>query len=158
MSNKDNCTPVCAKKTSIGGQALIEGIMMRGPKKIAMAVRHSSGEMILEEVDSAIKQPHKIWRLPILRGVYGLVTSFTTGYKCLTRSAMLSGMDEQIEKEDAESKEKKAIKKENKKRIKDGLAPIGEEEAAERIRLAGEKAVSGEDLSEEEKQKNLRMS
>jgi len=114
MSKEKNCTPVCAKKTSIGGQALIEGIMMRGPKKSAMAVRHYSGEMILEEVDSNINQPAKFWRLPIIRGIYSLITSFTMGYKCLTRSSILSGMEEQIEKEEAEAAEKKAIKKENK--------------------------------------------
>ena len=37
------------KKTSIGGQALIEGIMMRGPEKTSMAVRHVSGEIVTEE-------------------------------------------------------------------------------------------------------------
>ena len=100
MSKDNKCVSACAKKTSIGGQALIEGIMMRGPKKCVMAVRHYTGEMILEEVDSDIKQPAKFWRLPIIRGVYSLVTSFTTGYKCLTRSSILSGMEEQIEKEE----------------------------------------------------------
>jgi len=153
MSKEKNCTPVCAKKTSIGGQALIEGIMMRGPKKSAMAVRHYSGEMILEEVDSNINQPAKFWRLPIIRGIYSLITSFTMGYKCLTRSSILSGMEEQIEKEEAEAAEKKAIKKENKALAAAGNPTISEEEAAERIRAAGEKAVSGEELSEEEKQK-----
>ena len=156
MSENKNCTPVCQKKTSIGGQALIEGIMMRGPKKIAMAVRHYSGEMILEEVDSDVKAPAKIWRLPIFRGIYGLVTSFTMGYKCLTRSALISGMDEQIDREEAENAEKKAIKKENKLRFQKGEAPIPDEEAAERIKLAGDKAVSGEELTDDEiaKKKN----
>lgn len=153
MSKDNNCVPACAKKTSIGGQALIEGIMMRGPKKSAMAVRHCSGEMIVEEVDGNIKKPSKFWRLPLIRGIYGMVTSFTMGYKCLTRSAVLSGMDEQIEMDEAESREKKAIKKENKARIKTGQAPIQEEEAAERIRIAKEKALAGEELSEEEKEK-----
>ncbi len=153
MSENKNCTPACQKKTSIGGQALIEGIMMRGPKKIAMAVRHYSGEMIIEEVDSDVKAPAKIWRLPILRGVYGLVTSFTMGYKCLTRSALISGMDEQIDREEAENAEKKAIKKENKLRAKRGEAPISEEEATERIKLASDRAASGEELTEEEKVK-----
>ena len=153
MSKEKNCTPVCQKKTSIGGQALIEGIMMRGPKKSAMAVRHYSGEMILEEVDSDIKHPAKFWRLPIIRGIYSLVTSFSMGYKCLTRSSILSGMEEQIEKEEAEAAEKKAIKKENKILASQGEPTITEEEAAERIRIAGEKAVSDEELSEEEKKK-----
>ena len=41
-----------AKMTSIGGQALIEGIMMRGPKKSAMAVRNPQGEIIVEECET----------------------------------------------------------------------------------------------------------
>ena len=41
-----NCPP--CKKTSIGGQALMEGIMMRGPEKTSMAVRNAKGEIILE--------------------------------------------------------------------------------------------------------------
>ena len=153
MSKDNNCVSACAKKTSIGGQALIEGIMMRGPKKTAMAVRHCSGEMIVEEVEDNGKKPCKFWRLPLIRGVYGMVSSFSLGYKCLTRSAVLSGMDEQIEKEEAENCEKKAIKKENKERIKNGQAPLSEEEANERIRIAGEKALTGEELTEEEKAK-----
>ena len=54
MSDKKNCVTACQKKTSIGGQALIEGIMMRGPHKAAMAVRHCSGEMVIEDVDTNI--------------------------------------------------------------------------------------------------------
>ena len=44
---KDKCP---CKKTSIGGQALMEGIMMRGPKKTAMAVRNPEGEIVLDEI------------------------------------------------------------------------------------------------------------
>ena len=44
----ENSKACFAKKTSIGGQALIEGIMMRGPKKSAMAVRNPHGEIVLE--------------------------------------------------------------------------------------------------------------
>ena len=44
---------ICAaKKTSIGGQALMEGIMMRGPKVTAMAVRNTSGEIIVEKEET----------------------------------------------------------------------------------------------------------
>ena len=47
---KKNCNDkiACAKRTSIGGQALIEGIMMRGPKHTAMAVREPDGNIVLE--------------------------------------------------------------------------------------------------------------
>ena len=49
-----NKQPECCNekfKTSIGGQALIEGVMMRGPERTAMAVRHTSGEIRIEEWD-----------------------------------------------------------------------------------------------------------
>jgi hypothetical protein len=49
----------CTLKTSIGGQALIEGIMMRGPKRSAMAVRNPEGEIVLEEWDTEINNKKK---------------------------------------------------------------------------------------------------
>ena len=90
------------KKTSIGGQALIEGIMMRGPEKTAMAVRNAKDEIILEKWENTGKVP-KIFRLPIIRGVYGMITSFLLGYKCLMRSADISLADaeEEIKAEEA---------------------------------------------------------
>ena len=57
------------KKTSIGGQALIEGIMMRGPHKTAMAVRHTSGEIVIKDWDNGNTKTPKILKLPIIRGV-----------------------------------------------------------------------------------------
>lgn len=82
------------KKTSIGGQALIEGVMMRGPKKTAMAVRHISGNIVTEEWELDINNKPKFWKLPVLRGIYGLVDSLRFGYKCLMRSAELAGLEE----------------------------------------------------------------
>lgn len=83
------------KKTSIGGQALIEGVMMRGPKKTAMAVRHVSGSIVTEEWDVDLQDKPRIWKLPLLRGLYGLVDSLKFGYKCLMRSAELAGLEEE---------------------------------------------------------------
>lgn len=80
-------------KTSIGGQALIEGIMMRGPKKSAMAVRNIKGEIVIEEWDNAAKRG-KFARLPFVRGIFGFIDSMKIGYKCLMRSAELSGLGE----------------------------------------------------------------
>ena len=57
MNQKDNHLK-CCKKTSIGGQALMEGIMMRGPEKYAMAVRNTKGELVVEEYENkAAKRP-----------------------------------------------------------------------------------------------------
>lgn len=87
------------KKTSIGGQALMEGIMMRGPEVTAMAVRRADGRMVMEEFPTNTNVP-KICKIPLIRGIYGMVTSFTVGYKCLMRSADLYA-DDLIAEEEA---------------------------------------------------------
>ena len=90
-----------AKKTSIGGQALIEGIMMRGPQKTAMAVRNDkTKEIILEEYPTKGANRAKIFKLPFIRGIFNMIDSLSFGYKCLMRSAELSG----IEDEEGEAK------------------------------------------------------
>lgn len=94
---------MATKKTSIGGQALMEGIMMRGPKKTAMAVRNPKGEIILEDWENNDKVP-KLCKLPIIRGLYGMITSFLVGYKCLMRSAEIAidGLEEEENQADAQ--------------------------------------------------------
>ena len=84
-------------KTSIGGQALMEGVMMRGPRKSAMAVRKPDGELYTEVWDNS---PRKIWnRLPLVRGVVNMVESLVVGYRCLMKSAEISteGMEDDEE-------------------------------------------------------------
>ncbi len=75
-------------KTSIGGQALIEGIMMRGPKGNAMSLRLPDGT-IETEVEEYIpwKNKCKLFGLPLVRGVVGFAESMITGYKYLMKSA-----------------------------------------------------------------------
>ncbi len=82
-------------KTSIGGQALIEGVMMRGPQKIAMAVRKPDGDLQVDVWDAPKKT---VWnKIPIVRGVVNMVVSLMDGYKCLMKSAELStqGLEEE---------------------------------------------------------------
>ena len=81
------------KKTSIGGQALIEGIMMKGPSKIATAVRKPDGEIVIKE--SNIKQifKHKFFKLPLVRGSFVLIDSLVNGVKELMYSAEFYGED-----------------------------------------------------------------
>ncbi|MBO7740881.1 MAG: DUF1385 domain-containing protein, partial [Clostridia bacterium] len=93
MSNKNkvtNCATAC-KKTSIGGQALMEGIMMRGPEKSAMAVRNAKGKIILETSENA--KPSKISKIPFLRGIFNMASSLKVGYKYLMRSADIAIAD-----------------------------------------------------------------
>ena len=84
-------------KTSIGGQALIEGIMMRGPKKTSMAVRRPDGEIVLETGDTVFTGG-KIKKIPLVRGIFSFVDSMITGYKSLMRSAELAFPEELVEK------------------------------------------------------------
>ena len=62
------------KKTTIGGQALIEGVMMRGPERTAMAVRHVSGEIRMESWDTPISKRPAITKWPLIRGLFTLQT------------------------------------------------------------------------------------
>ena len=110
----------CNKKTSIGGQALIEGVMMRGPKKTAMAVRHTSGEIRTEEWDNPANK-NVLTRIPCIRGIFNFIDSMIVGYKTLMKSAEMSGMEE-IE---AEGDDEEAIKKaEKENRIVKAIMPF----------------------------------
>lgn len=76
------------KITSIGGSALIEGIMMRGPKKTMVAVRTGEDEIYTEELEfSGLGAKSKFFRLPLIRGVVGMIDSMRLSYKALMISA-----------------------------------------------------------------------
>ena len=105
MKNKEKS---CGIKTSIGGQALMEGIMMRGPEMTAMAVINTKGEMVVEKFPTETKQRSKFVKLPIIRGVVGYFDSMAVGTKCLMRSAELSGLEEAEEEMRREKEAKKA--------------------------------------------------
>lgn len=95
------------KKTSIGGQALIEGVMMRGPHKTAMAVRHTSGEIREEAWDNPANSRPGWTKWPFVRGIFTFVDSMRWGYKCLMRSAELSGLEDEADAEKADKKKQK---------------------------------------------------
>ena len=102
MSKKET-QPCCEKfKTMIGGQALIEGIMMRGPEKDAIVVR-TNGELTVETTPRKKRKPHSPATWPLIRGVVGFFDSQVVGVKALMRSADLSpeeGQDEEPSKLD----------------------------------------------------------
>lgn len=87
---------VCAIKTSVGGQALIEGIMMKGPFKSAMAVRKPDGSIEVEEWQT--EQMTGIRKVPFFRGIFNLVDTLIKGYKCLMKSAEMAGQEEEPDK------------------------------------------------------------
>jgi len=90
------------KKTSIGGQALLEGIMMRGPEKTAMAVRNPEKEIVLEIEPTKGTDRAKFFKLPFIRGIFNMIDSLSCGYKYLMRSADICGMDAEEERKKAE--------------------------------------------------------
>ncbi len=80
------------KYTSIGGSALIEGVMMRGNGKMAMAVRRANGEIVLKVQKS--ENPKTIFvKIPVIRGIINFVLSMMTSYKALMYSADVSMAD-----------------------------------------------------------------
>ena len=86
--------PCCEKfKTMIGGQALIEGIMMRGPEKDAIVVRNKEGIQV-EVTPRKIRPKHSIARWPFIRGAVNFFDSQVTGVKALMKSADFSTEEE----------------------------------------------------------------
>ncbi len=96
------------KMTSIGGQALIEGIMMRGPKKEALAVRTKDNGIDISYLNfTSIKDKFKLLNLPVLRGVVSFIESMVHGYKAMMLSAEKSGYLDEEEKPQEKNKETK---------------------------------------------------
>ena len=86
MVNKENQNQ--CKITSIGGSALIEGIMMRGPKRTTVAVRTGENEIHTEDIEvKTLGSKSKFFRLPFIRGIVGIIDSMTLSYKALALSA-----------------------------------------------------------------------
>jgi uncharacterized protein YqhQ len=72
------------EETLVGGQAVMEGVMMRAPHSYCVAVRKPSGEVVTEEMPLArISETHKIFRLPVFRGVGTLYQAMSLGIKAL---------------------------------------------------------------------------
>ncbi len=94
------------KYTSIGGQALIEGIMMKSPEKTAIAVRCPDKSINITYLEGkSIREKCKILNLPIIRGVIAFVESMTQGYKALSISAEKSGFADEEEDKNAPKKD-----------------------------------------------------
>src|SRR6266850_4723129 len=87
----------------VGGQAVLEGVMMRGPGNWAVAVRTPSGEIaqVSKSIDSAMAR-HRVFRLPVIRGVIALGESLAIGFRALAISANYAAQAETKEGESAE--------------------------------------------------------
>ncbi|MBP9988478.1 MAG: DUF1385 domain-containing protein [Ruminococcus sp.] len=76
------------KKISVGGQALMEGVMMNGPKGVAMALRLPDGKIETQlKKTTLLKDKYKFVRIPFIRGPINFIEQMIFGYKCLMESA-----------------------------------------------------------------------
>jgi uncharacterized protein YqhQ len=84
------------KKCNIGGQAVLEGVMMKAPHRMAIAVRRSDGRIEVTSKDiSSIKDRHSLLKLPVLRGIITFAETMVMGIKALMESAELYGEEEE---------------------------------------------------------------
>jgi uncharacterized protein YqhQ len=90
MGDKSKVCP-----TSIGGQAVIEGVMMKGPENTAIAIRKMGGEIVTRrEKTKSIDKRYPLFKLPIFRGMFMLIDTMVLGVRSLTYSAEQAEFDE----------------------------------------------------------------
>ncbi|MCI8342338.1 MAG: DUF1385 domain-containing protein [Firmicutes bacterium] len=88
------------KRTNIGGQAIIEGVMMRGKNMYSIAVRTPEGDICVENSDiNNVFRRSGIFKFPIFRGMVAFVESMIVGIKIIMRSAKIAGLDDETEEE-----------------------------------------------------------
>lgn len=92
MSNENSCI----HRTSIGGQAIMEGVMMRGPEKTVIAVRNPQGEIVLEDLKDEAKYK-KLKKIPIIRGIFNFISSLTVGFAAINRSTEIALSEEELQ-------------------------------------------------------------
>lgn len=104
---------------SIGGQALIEGILMKSPEKTCVALRSPEGEISKQYIEiPSLAEKYKIFKLPIFRGIGGFIDSMQVGYKALALSA------DNFDLEDDEDKEESWLEKKLGKQISNILVAV----------------------------------
>jgi uncharacterized protein YqhQ len=97
------------RKNKVGGQAIIEGVMMRSKQKISWAVRRPDGETVIERSTFiSLTKKIKLLAIPVIRGAINLYESLVIGYRALTRSAQIAA-EEPAQTEKDKSKEKIAL-------------------------------------------------
>ncbi len=98
MAKKDNkAEGKCCRLGKVGGQAVLEGVMMKSGDRYALSVRTEEG--IKSEIDTAIplRKKYKIFGIPLVRGVVNMIESFSLSFKTLSRSADMLGIETEEE-------------------------------------------------------------
>ena len=90
------------KPMQVGGQAVIEGVMMRSSKGVATAARRANGDIVVQQLNHVmITDRYKLLALPIVRGAIGLIDMMYLGIKTLNWSAEIAMLDEPAKKNGA---------------------------------------------------------
>ena len=99
MANKKKPDDIYACRMGrVGGEAVLEGVMMRCGDKIALSVRGEDGSITVKESSyTSLRKRNKFFNIPILRGVVSFVESMKMSFKCLSDSADMLGFDEEME-------------------------------------------------------------
>ncbi|MBR2460439.1 MAG: DUF1385 domain-containing protein [Clostridia bacterium] len=88
-------TPACSRLGSVGGQAVLEGIMMRNGDSYAVGVRRETGEISIAKGEFiSVRKKHKVLDLPIIRGSVNMVESMVLSFRTLETSAKQFGLEE----------------------------------------------------------------
>ncbi|MBE6631873.1 MAG: DUF1385 domain-containing protein [Ruminococcaceae bacterium] len=121
MSDKKNCNELlCNRKNSVGGQAVLEGIMMKSKDKYSIAVRKDDGSISVSDHEfRSVRKRLKFLNIPILRGAVNFIETMMLSYKTLAISADALGIAEE-----EESKFEKWLKKKFGKSIVDFVMVI----------------------------------
>ena len=116
----------CAFRTSIGGQAILEGIMMRGPKKTAIVVRKEDGSFAVQEAPlKQIKDKYPILGWPFIRGTVNFIESMVTGVKAINYSSeQLMAEGEEAEKDKLDLWLEKKFGSEGATKVATGIAVV----------------------------------
>jgi len=101
MKIKKEEMPPNSQSKPVGGQALIEGVMMKGPDEIAMAVRKSNGEIVVKKEAVSKIEKSRLYKIPIFRGIIAFINSMIVGIRSITYSAEIF---EEIDPEEEKGK------------------------------------------------------
>jgi uncharacterized protein YqhQ len=129
--------------SGIGGQAVLEGVMMRNKEKYAIAVRKSDGSIVIkEDIYTGVMAGSPLKKIPFVRGVFAFVDSLILGMRCTDYSATVYAEDDPDAEDSAEAKAKKTQREEA------GTDKTGTEKAGSEMTDTGE---SGTGMPEKEK-------
>ncbi len=131
---KEKCSNTTCRTTSVGGQAVIEGVMMKNQTDVALAIRKADGSIEIKKSEfHPAKEKHKWLNIPILRGIVGFIESMKLSFRTLGDSTSMLGLDELEEKEKAEKEAKKAQRKAEKEAKKKGVSVEEIEKSSEEV-------------------------